>query len=375
MSDFRASSPSFPRTIAAIEQGIEKGDHLGAQVSIWRDGQPLADLAIGQVRPGEAMRPDHLHCWMSAGKPITAVAIAQLIERGKLQLDDRIASFIPEFAAGGKQDITLRHLLTHTGGFRPVSNNWTPGPWERIIERVCATPLEPGWIIGETAGYHVASSWFILAEIIQRLTDRPFDQYVRAELLEPLGMIDTWIGMPHEQFLAYGGFDGRIAPMFSTEVPPPAIKGMANTEAGCTVFRPGANTRGPIRDLARFYQMLLNGGQLNYHRMLSESMVRQMTSRQREKKLDLTFKRVIDWGFGFIVNSARYGDDGLPYGFGPHASDNTFGHGGNQSSCGLADPKHRIVAAWVCNGLPGELRHNFRVKAINAAIYEDFNCG
>jgi CubicO group peptidase (beta-lactamase class C family) len=308
---------------------------------------------------------------MSAGKPLTAVAIAQLAERGKLQFDDRVAQHIPEFAAAGKEAITIRQVLMHTGGFRLVSNNWSMEPWERIIERICASKIEPGWVPGERAGYHVASGWFILGEIIQRVTGRKFDEYMRSELLEPLGMRDTWIGMPSEQFVAYGGFEGRIAPMYITEPPPPTIKGMVNSEAGCVLFRPGANSRGPIRELARFYQMLLNGGSLDGVRLLEEPTVRMLTSRHRVGMMDETFKRVIDWGMGFIINSRHYGDDSLPYGFGPYASDNSFGHGGNQSSCGMADPHRKLVLTWVCNGMPGEARHDMRVKAINSAVFED----
>ena len=196
---------------------------------------------------------------------------------------------------------------------------------------------------------------------------------MREEIFEPLEMRDTWIGMPSTQFDAYGGFEGRIAPIYSTDRPPPQIKGMVNTQAGCTECRPGANARGPIRELAQFYQMLLNGGELGGRRILDASIVRQLVSRERVGMFDETFKHVIDWGMGVLVNSRHYGDDSLPYGFGPYASDDSFGHGGNQSSCGMADPDRRLVLTWVCNGMPGEARHDARVRAINAAVYADLS--
>jgi CubicO group peptidase (beta-lactamase class C family) len=219
----------------------------------------------------------------------------------------------------------------------------------------------------------VASGWFILGELVRRIDGRTFDRYVREEIFEPLDMRDTWIGMPSTQFQSYGGFEGRVAPIYSTDRQPAQVKGMVNTEAGCTECRPGANARGPIRELARFYQMLLAGGELNGHRILSESLVHQITMRQRIGMIDETFKHIIDWGLGVMVNSNRYQDDALPYGFGPYASDDAFGHGGNQSSCGLVDPERRLVLAWVCNGMPGEPRHDARLRAINAAVYGDLN--
>jgi len=361
------------KTIRAIEEGIGRGDHLGAQVHVLLNGNCVADLAIGHSRPGVWLRSDDLLPWMSAGKPVAAVAIGQLVERGRLAFDDPVEKFIPEFAAGGKGSITVRHVLTHTGGFRLVSNNWSPEPWERIIERICASKLEPGWVPGQKAGYHVASGWFILGELVRRIDGRPFDQYVRKEIFEPLAMRDTWIGMPREQFEAYDGFEGRLAPIYSTDREPPQIKGMVNSEAGCTQCRPGANARGPIRELARFYQMLLNGGELDGRRILGSGIVQQIVTRQRIGMFDETFKHIIDWGLGVIVNSNRYHDQALPYGFGPYASDDSFGHGGNQSSCSLVDPHRRLVLAWVCNGMPGEPRHDIRVRAINSTVYEDLN--
>ncbi len=359
------------RTIQQIENGIAAGDHLGAQLFVLLNGQCVANVAIGESRAGVALRTTDLLPWMSAGKPIGAVALAQLVERGNLSFDDRVEKFIPEFGVGGKENITLRHLLTHTGGFRLVSNNWSSESWEQIIARICQSKIEPGWVPGEKAGYHVASAWFILGEVVQRITSQAFAEYVRREVLEPLGMNDTWIGMPESQFHAYGGFEDRIAPMYSTERPPPQAKGMVNTQAGCTECRPGANTRGPIGELARLYQMMLSGGTLDGRAILREATVAQMISRQREGMFDETFKQIIDWGLGFIINSRRYNSDHLPYGFGPYASDEAFGHGGNQSSCGMADPERGLVVTWVCNGMPGEARHDARVKAINGAVYED----
>src|SRR5687768_7400980 len=114
----------LPRTVELIEQGIADRLHLGAQLYLSKDGQPLADLAVGQSRLDEPMTPDHLTLWLSSSKPIAAVAIAQLWERGLIDLDDRIAAHSPEFAHGGKDPIALRHILTHTAGFRGSANSW-----------------------------------------------------------------------------------------------------------------------------------------------------------------------------------------------------------------------------------------------------------
>src|SRR5688572_1303299 len=108
----------FPRTQEVLAQWTATGHHIGAQVYISRNGTTLADFAVGQSRPGVAMSTDTLMLWLSAGKPLAAVALAQLREKGLVDFDDPVTRFIPEFAAGGKESITLKHILTHTAGLR-----------------------------------------------------------------------------------------------------------------------------------------------------------------------------------------------------------------------------------------------------------------
>src|SRR5262245_3141388 len=108
----------FASTREVIEQGIREGLHPGAQLCVSRDGKIRMDEASGKADRKVAMSRDSIMLWLSAGKPITAVAIGQLVERGKLGWNDAVTRFIPEFARHGKGAITIRHLLTHTAGLR-----------------------------------------------------------------------------------------------------------------------------------------------------------------------------------------------------------------------------------------------------------------
>jgi CubicO group peptidase (beta-lactamase class C family) len=118
--------------------------------------------------------------------------------------------------------------------------------------------------------------------------------------------------------------------------------------------------------------MLLAGGETpGGRRILRPETIHALTSRQRVGMYDQTFKHVIDWGLGFIVNSNRYGIDTVPYGFGRYAGESTFGHNGFQSSTAFADPEHQLVVAVVCNGACGDAAHDRRMRAIDAAIYQD----
>ena len=146
---------------------------------------------------------------------------------------------------------------------------------------------------------------------------------------------------------------------------------LADGEARGFSYRPGGSGRGPVRQLGRFYEMLLAEGVRGGVRILSPQTVEALTAGHRIGMFDETFRHVIDWGLGFILASNRYGPDTLPYGYGPYCSRRTFGHSGYQSSTAFCDPERDLVVAWAANGTPGEPRHQARLVALNAAIYED----
>jgi CubicO group peptidase (beta-lactamase class C family) len=357
--------------VEAIESGRREGLHLGAQLYVSVAGEPVADLALGEARPGVPLSRDDLVVWLSASKPVAAVAVAQLWERGALRLDDPVRLHIPEFAAGGKQDVTIRHLLTHTGGFRMLEVGWPEDSWDDILARICARKLEPRWVPGEKAGYHLTSSWFVLGELVRRLDGRPFSSYVRREVFEPLGMDDCWIGMPEERFRDYGE---RIVESFDTAGGRCEPHGWA---AGPRVVRPspGGNGRGPMRQLARLYEGLLAGGTLigrrGSRRILGPQTVEAITARHRAGLFDHTFQHVLDWGLGVIVDSNQYGADTVPYGYGRLCSRRTFGHSGYRSTAAFADPVHRLAVALAFNGTPEADAHERRIRAVLEAVYRD----
>lgn len=364
MTPETGNEANWPRTSEVVRGGATEGLHLGAQLYASLGGRTIADLAWGEARAGVPMAVDSLNLWMSSTKPVAAVAIAQLWERGLLELDDRVTRFIPEFGVNGKEPITLRHILTHTAGFRAPPRSQEV-PWEQVIAEVCAAKLEPGWVPGRKAGYHPASSWYVLGEVVRRVDGRPYSQYVREAIFEPIGMRDSWVGMPPEQFDAYGD---RIAVMHKVTSAGQAVP--LNAKVVATSCRPGSSGWGPIRELGRFYEMLQGRGQLDAHRVLSPQSVEAITARHRAGMFDETFKQPIDWGLGFLLNATQPSAD-LPYGYGSKASPRTFGHGGAESSGAFCDLERGLVVAYVFNGQPGEARHDVRRRALIEAVYTD----
>jgi CubicO group peptidase (beta-lactamase class C family) len=377
--DGTCDRPRLSRTLSELEEQIAAGLALGGQLFVALADEIVADAAFGEARPGEPMRREHLMLWMSSSKPVAAVAVCQLWERGRLELDDPVARHIPEFAQGGKERVTVRHLLTHTGGLRMLDTGWPGAGWEGIVQRICAQRLEPRWEPGRKAGYHLASSWFILGELVRRLDGREFASYVREEIFVPLGAEDCWIGMPPERFDAYGP---RIAPMYDTGkvspqdggAPPPAPPDSgATAKDRLVVPSPGGNGCGPLRELARLYRMLAAGGQLDGRRLLRRETVEALAARHRVGMVDATFRARLDWGLGVIVNSAHYGEPGMPYGYGPFAGPRTYGHSGSRSSTAFADPEAGLVVALAVNGMPSDEVHRQRFERLTSALYLDLD--
>jgi CubicO group peptidase (beta-lactamase class C family) len=356
----------LPRTTEVLEDGIAEGLHLGAQVYVSLDGKVIADGVVGEARTGTPLTPEHLIIWWSMTKATVAVSVAQQWERGNIDLDATIASYVPEFGVGGKEGITVRHCLTHTGGFRGGDAIQSPAKdpidnWDEVVAGICALPLDEGWIPGETAGYHLTCGMTMLAEVIRRVDGRFYSQYVRDEVFEPLGMDDCWVGMPIDRFEDYAS-RGLIGTMHHTAGESALALDRLDSKGNLTRCSPGGGGRGPMRQLARMYEMLNGRGEREGVRVLGAQTVEAITARHRTQRFDKTFGIVTDWALGFGVDSSSHGR---------HSSRRVFGHGGAQSSIAYCDPEFGLVVAMQTNGMPGSEPHYKRLAAVSDAIYED----
>lgn len=365
MSELNQSLPGIEPLIRA---GIEQKWHHGIQVYVSHRGETVANAAVGNNTPEAELQPDTLTRWLSAGKPLTAAAILKLCEAGALSVYDPVCKHIPEFADANKQDVLVWHLLTHTAGLKPVVSGWPQATWEEIVAKICRAPLRPEWVLGSKGAYDPGNSWFILGELIQRLSGRPVNVFVKAEVCDPLGISDArmcFTSDDHAQYasrigVTYAEREGELVATRSHL--PESLSGPA----------PGASMRGPAADLGQFYEMLLRSGRSESGEVvLQEETVGEMTKRWRVNTFDQTFCNVLDFGLGLIINSQQYAKAPMPYGYGRYASAETFGHGGAQSSVGFADPVHELVVVLIANGCPGEPVHQRRFHELVNQIYVD----
>ncbi|MBD3672122.1 MAG: beta-lactamase family protein [Planctomycetaceae bacterium] len=354
----------FPETLKVIKEARDARQHHGVQIYISLQGETLLDSAWGTQGEGESLTAEAVMLWLSAGKPLTTVALGVLHDRGQLDWGDSLGQWIPEWAMFGHPDVTLAQLLMHTAGLENRDWGWPENTWSEIVSKILQSPLPEGWVPGEKAGYVVAASWFLLGEVIVRITSQNFSSALNELVLAPLGMENSFCGLDEEE---YQTVEPRLGKMFG-RVPGGLENLNWNQRDRVINAAPGGNCRGPIRELGRFYESLLPKADSN---ILRRETLRDLTSRQRVGMFDETFRHRVDWGYGFMINSNRYGAQTAPYSFGRYAGAETFGHGGSQCAIGFADPEHGLVVAWVANGRIGEPRHHERNLKLNQAIYED----
>ncbi len=342
------------RSMAADAPLVAAMARLPAQASAFRGEVPAVDLASG-VMGGSPVTNASLVPWASAVKPTTCAAVMKLVEKRRIGLDDPVTKFIPEFAAAGKDDILIWHLLTHSAQLGGYDGPLALPPFAEVIARIAAAPrvrargtAGPASDVpppGTVAAYNPAGIW-ILGEILQRVHGDMFWRIMRREIYEPCGMVDSWNGMPNSIADGYGS---RLAALSagplafrpgSAPMPGAVPRPSRSTTLLAIASNPAGGGVGPTHDLARFYAMLLGGGTIGGTRILAPETVALMT---RERLSD---GGVWTWGLGLNLNAhpSAAGERGTSR-FGTLASTAAFGHAGASGITAFADPSVGIAIA------------------------------
>lgn len=350
------------QAMGKLADGVADGRHPGAQLYVSRHGTPLLEFACGEAAPGVPLTVDSVTAWFSASKPLTAMAIAWLYDRGRLGLDEPVRQYLPDFAAG-KETCTIRHVLTHTGGFAEAVRQDDDKPWDELIAEISAYPAE--YVPGTRAGYHATAGWYVLAEIVRRVDGRTIDRFVAEELFAPAGMTDSHMGVPPRQQAALGPRLAAVA-LGRTERAPFADEAFItrfNSAREIARVNPSGGIRGPARDLGRFYEFMLAQGQTAAGTVIDPRTVALFTACHRWDMPDTTLMGAnLAWGLGFGL----HGNADIHRG----ASRRVFGHSGMVSSVGLGDPVWGLSCVVITTGLLDPMTNARRLRDATGGAFE-----
>jgi CubicO group peptidase (beta-lactamase class C family) len=349
------------------------------QIAIARNGKIGAMKTFGHAVQGGIDQPatdDTLYCVFSCTKGIVSAAIWILLGEGRLALDERAAAIVPEFATNGKDAITVEQLLLHVGGF--ANAPYAQQDWldrNKRLERFKAWRLE--FPVGQRFIYHPTSSFWALAEIIERRSGQGFREFVRDRIARPLGLRALRLGIPRSESdrmadIVYVGEPMTeeelrklgIPPLPETEVNEAVIMGFNNPlvrEAGV----PGGGGIMTAAELALFYQALLHNPQVDGAPIWKPDILCEAVRPRSGDYFDPIFKYKCNRALGVVVA----GDDGFANyrGFGKTNSPMTFGHNGAGGQLAWADPKTGISLGYCTNGFDrNDLRQGRRGVAISS---------
>lgn len=352
--------------VAGVLRASVANGTVGSAVGlVARGDQILLLAAAGQIEPGEEMPVNAIARLASIQKPITAAAVLMLYERGQLDLDDSVAKWFPDFGErvltedgdtlAAVRRPTVFELLTHQAGLvargPELDALWdarTTGEFARRIGRI---PLrfQPG------TRYEYGccgSAYEVLAAIVERVSGQSFKDFLQENILDPLGMKDTYFFVPEPKLHRLAAHYGRNR---AGDLVVRVARGDEPAEKA--FYSGGGGLRSTVRDYYRFQRMLLNSGELDGVRVLKPETVGRMTSNQVGSKYPVPG---FGWGFGVRVQTDAAA--------GP-AGKGAFGWNGGTGTRFVVDPSTGLIAIIFVPSWPGtagvdELRAEFITKAV-----------
>ena len=357
----------------AFDANLSSGADVGAAFCATLEGETVVDIWGGfgdeaRTRPWEENTIVNVY---STTKTMTALTALLVADRGELDFDAPVARYWPEFAAAGKENVKVSHLMSHSAGLSGWKEPITKDDlydWDKVTSLLAAQA--PYWEPGTAPGYHALTQGYLVGEVIRRITGKSLGTVFREEIAEPLGA-DFHIGLPASE-------DDRVAELIA---PPPAEAGLgagprselqANmsdnpplevSETRTRAWRgaeiPAAGGTGNARSVAQIHAILANGGVAKGRRFLSEAGCRKALELQVEGQ-DLILGMPARFGLGF----------GLAGGVTPLPNPNTIFWGGYGGSIAIIDMDARTSFAYVMNKMAPTTTGDMRGFGLAMAMWD-----
>lgn len=371
---------ALDRMVAAIQADVDSSLHHGAVVLVARRGRVVLRRGIGlsDRETGRVAEPDDIFLLMSTAKSFTAALVLRLIDRAELSFDTRVSDIVPEFGVRGKERVTVRQLLTHTGGtwagfVPPPPVPWGPlwGDMDAMTAAVSAQQIahHPG----ARVIYNPFASYNILGEIVRRLDPqgRSFRAIARQDVFEPLGMTDTSFGLRRDA--------PRRVPLRMAETTPGAaevsVMESLNELVDENFELPAGMAFGTVDDLFTFAETIRNRGRSEDHRLLSQAMVSyayrnhtgEMTNEfwdfNKEVRGIAEFPANFSLGGGYVRGTGHFMTP-----LGQLASPSAFGSVGSGSTMWMVDPERELTFVFLSSGLLEGLHHFQRLQRLSDLV-------
>jgi CubicO group peptidase (beta-lactamase class C family) len=371
------AQPRFAAVADLLDANVASGADVGASFCATVEGETVVDLWAGHAN-AEKTRPwerDTIINVYSTTKTMTALTALLVADRGELDFSKPVAHYWPEFAAQGKADVTVAHLMSHSAGLSGWAEPLTTEDlydWDKATGLLAAQA--PFWEPGSAPGYHALTQGYLVGEVIRRITGQSLGTVFRTNIAEPLGA-DFHIGLPASE-------DSRVADLIPIEGDASISAGemdelVANmaTNPGIDVFAtrtrawrgaeiPAAGGTGNARSVAEIHKLLANGGEANGKRILSEAGCRKALELQVEGT-DKILGIPVRFGLGF----------GLAGGMVPLPNDECCYWGGYGGSVILIDMKARTSIAYVMNRMVGTTTGDVRGFGLAMAFWQGLAAG
>jgi CubicO group peptidase (beta-lactamase class C family) len=359
------SAEGVERIWAATERLYRRGMNPAITLCVRRLGHVVLDRSIGWARGGGPRdngagrvlaTPETPFCVFSASKAVTATVVHLLAERNVLQLGDRVTDYLPEFAGGGRDSITIAQVLSHRAGIPQLPPNMMDlerleDP-EKIIEAI--PQLRSVHRPGAAVAYHTVTGGFVLGEVVRRVTGKDIRTVLREEILAPLGF--RW--MNYGVAAADVPRVGLSAPTGPPVLPPLSVlltralgmpvdqlTELANDPRLLTGIVPAGNVVTTANEMSRFMDLLRAGGTLDGVQVMRPRTIRRAIVETSYHEFDRTLGFPIRYSHGFMLGAqtmSLYGPD----------TDEAFGHLGFTNVFMWADPRRELAVGLITSGKP-----------------------
>jgi CubicO group peptidase (beta-lactamase class C family) len=369
----------FQPVLEAFIENYRTEDEVGSAVSVVVDGRCVIDLWGGwrdAVRQRE-WQHDTLVCMMSVSKGITGLAFSLLVDRGLVDVNKPVATYWPEFASNGKEQLPVRFVLDHRAGLPIIADPLWPGAiydHQAICKALAAQA--PLWEPGTVAAYHIHTQGYLLAEIMHRVTGKTVGEFLRDEIAVPLGA-DFMIGalskhdqdrcaevMPNMQARLFAAREAETETLRSkafVQNPAEPWPVTLNSQIWRESEIASGNGHGNARGVARIYGAFARGGELGGVRLTTPASIEAMITEQHNIT-ELMQDRPYHQALGVLLNTPQ----AVYMGPNPRA----FGHHGIGGSLGFADPDERIGFSFAVNRMHAVGTNGPRAARLIDALYQ-----